>query len=58
MVEPTVRSPAKVELALTMMPMVVVGRMAAAEINCQLDGVIQEVSFHSEFPKESVAVSK
>ena len=56
--EETVKSPAKVELALTIMPTVEVGRMAAAPMNCQFDGVIQEVSFHSEFPKESVAVSK
>ena len=58
MVEPTVKSPLNVEEALTMMPTVLVGRMALAPMNCQLLGVIQEVSFHSELPKESVPVSR
>ena len=58
MVEPTVKSPEKVDDALTMMPTVLVGLMAVAEMNCQLEGVIHDVSFHSELPKESVAVRR
>ena len=56
--EPTVKSPEKVDDALTMMPTVLVGLMAVAEMNCQLEGVIHDVSFHSELPKESVAVRR
>ena len=56
--ELTVRSPAKVELAETMMPTDEVGLMALGPMNCQLEGVIQEVSFHSELPKASVAVRR